>query len=79
MQYLELSVNPLTADDKYSLLKRGNLLQHFRIHLSQKRKISLNFFFHFLNLDSILNIFKKEMILIPDVFLNLRTPKHLVK
>ena len=40
-------VNPLTADDKYSLLNRGNLLQHFQMQLSQKRKIFSGFFFAF--------------------------------
>ena len=66
--------NPLTADDKYSLLNRRNLLQHFQMPLSQKRKIFSLFLLHFLNLDPILNIFKKKT-LIADVFLNLRTPK----
>ena len=42
--------------------------------LSQKRKIFSLFLLHFLNLDPILNIFKKKT-LIADVFLNLRTPK----
>ena len=49
------------------------------MQLSQKRKIFLQFFFHFVNLDSILNIFKKTMILVADVYLNLRTPKHVVQ
>ena len=57
---LGLSVNPLTTHDKYSLLNRGNLLQHFQMHLSQKRKFFLAFFSHFLNLDSIFNNFKKK-------------------
>ena len=65
----------LTVNNKYSLLNRGNLLQHIPMHLSQKQKCFLNFFLHFLNLDSILNIFEKNMTLITDVFLNLRTPK----
>ena len=42
-----LFVNSLTADDKYSLLNRGNLLQDFEMHLSQKRKIFCWFFFTF--------------------------------
>ena len=42
-----LFVNPLTADDKYTLLNRGNLLQHFQIHLYQKRKIFCEFFIIF--------------------------------
>ena len=49
------------------------------MHLSQKRKIFSQIFFHFRNLESILNIFKKNMTLIADVFLNLRTPKYVVR
>ena len=50
------------------------------MQLSQKRKISSDFFFlDFLNLDSILKIFKKKMTLIADVFLNLRTPKDVLR
>ena len=56
---LRLFVNPLTADDKYCLFNRGNLLQHIQMHLSQKWKIFSQFFLHFPNLDSILNIFLK--------------------
>ena len=46
-QILGLFVNPLTADDKYPFLNRANLLQHFQIHLSQKRKIFSEYFFFF--------------------------------
>ena len=35
---LKLFVNTLTADDKYSLIKRGNLTQPIQILLSQKEK-----------------------------------------
>ena len=73
-------VNPLTIDDKYSLLNRCNVLQHFQMNLSEKGKIfSKPFFLHFLNLDFILNILKKKMTLIADVFLNLQTPKNVVR
>ena len=75
---LALFVNTLTAGDKYSVLNRGNLLQRFQMQSSQKQKTFSQiffFFFHFRNLDSILNIFQKRMTLIADVFLNLRTPK----
>ena len=47
---LVLFVNPLTADDKYSLLNRGHLLQHFQMSLSQKRKIFSEFYFRFCKL-----------------------------
>ena len=60
-QILGLFVNLLTADHKHSLLNRCNLLQHFQMALSQKRKTCSDFFFlHFLNLDSIWNIFKQR-------------------
>ena len=42
-----LFVNPLTADDQYSLVKRGNLLQHFQMHFAAKRKIFAQLFFTF--------------------------------
>ena len=45
MQNLTTFVNPLTADDKYYLLNRGNLLQDFQMQLSQKRKSFLDIFF----------------------------------
>ena len=42
-----LFVNPLTADDNYSLLNRGNLLHYFQMQISQKRKIFSLVFFAF--------------------------------
>ena len=76
---LGLLVNPLIADDKDSLLNRGNLLQDFQMDLSQERKIFSELSFHFLDLESIFNIFKKKMTLIADVFLSLRTQKSVVR
>ena len=49
------------------------------MQLSQKRYIFSELFLHFLNLDSILKIYEKKMNLIADVFLNLRTPKNVVR
>ena len=48
---------------------------------SQKQKIFSNFFFDFLNLHSILNIFqkKKKKTFIADVFLNWRNPNDVVR
>ena len=40
------------------------------MQLTMKTKIFSNFFLHFLNLDSVLNIFKKKVTLMPNVFLN---------
>ena len=43
-------VNTLTADDKYSLLNRDNLMEPIQILLSEKRKALLEFFFAFLKI-----------------------------
>ena len=51
----------------------------FRSIYLRNEKDFLNFFLHFLNLDSILKIFKKKIALIADLFLNLRTPKYVVR
>ena len=48
-------------------------------YLKKKKKTFLNFFLHFRNLDLILDIFRKKMTLIADVFSILRTPKYLVR
>ena len=42
-EILGLFVNALTADDQYSLLSRGNLLQHLQMQLSQKQKALFQF------------------------------------
>ena len=49
------------------------------MQLSEKRKLIFKCFWNFLNFDLILNIFKKNMSLIADVFSNLRTPKNVVR
>ena len=45
---LRLSVNALTANDKYSLLNRDNLTQRIRIVVSQKQITFSQFFSNFL-------------------------------
>ena len=76
---LGLFVNPFTVNDKYCLLNRGDLLQHFQIQLSKKQKVLSECFLDFLNLNPIFNIFEKKMTLTSDVFLNLRTSKDVVR
>ena len=44
---LQLFVNTLSADDKYSLLNRDNLTQPIRTQLSQKQKTFYPFFLAF--------------------------------
>ena len=46
---LGLFVNPLTVDDKYSLLNRRNLFEHFQMQLSKKQKKIFGIFLHFQN------------------------------
>ena len=50
----------------------------FTCNSLRNENLFVNFFLHFLNLDSILNIFFKKMTVIAYVFLNLRTPKKVV-
>ena len=51
----------------------------FRYLYLRNEKCFLNFILHFINLDTIFNIFKKKMTLIADVFLNLQIPKNVVR
>ena len=52
---------------------------YFRCNYLKNKKLFLDFFVRFRNLDSILKLFEKKMTLIADVFLNLRTPKNVVR
>ena len=69
----------MTGDDKYSLLNRDNLLQHFQIQLSIKPKKFSQFFLDFRNVDSIFIILKKKMTLIASVLFNRGTPKNVIR
>ena len=59
-EILGLLVNILTADDKYPVQDWKNLQLPIQMQLSKKRKLFLNFFFHFCNLHQILNTLKKR-------------------
>ena len=73
--------NTLNVGHKYSALNRDNLTVPIQMQLSLTKKLFLNLFifFHFRNLDKILNIFKKKITLKAHVFLKLRSPKNVVK
>ena len=60
-------------------LKEAIYFNLFRCNYGRNEKSFQNFFLHFLNLHSILNIFKKKITLIADVISNLRTPKNVVR
>ena len=47
--------------------------------ISETTNVFSTFLFHFLDLDSTLEIFKKKMTLLAHVFLNFQTPKSLVR
>ena len=50
-----------------------------QMQLSENEQLFLNFLFHFWNLNQILNILKKKMIVIANVFPILQTAKTLVR
>ena len=76
---LRLFVNTLTADDKYSLLNRDNLMQPIQMHLSQKQKSFSELFCKFFKSRSNFEHFLKKMTLIAYVALKLRSPKDVVR
>ena len=57
---LELFVNTLSADDKYSFLNRDNLAEPLRTRLSQKQKPFHQFFLAFSKLALNLQSFQKK-------------------
>ena len=74
-----LFVNTSTADDKYFLLNRNNLMQPIQILIYDKQNFFSQFLFGFLK--SILNFkhFQKKITLIADVFSKWLTPTDLVR
>ena len=64
---LELFVNKLTADDKYSLLKCGNLTQPIHMQLSKKENTFSDLFFPFLKNRLNFEHFEKNINLIASV------------
>ena len=77
---LGLFFNPLIPDDKYSLLNRGNLLQHFQMQLSQNRKTFSLFFIAFSKFRVNFEHFeKKDDPHSLNIFLNLQTSKNVVR
>ena len=57
-----------------------NIWHHqFRSNYLKNEKLFLNYFLHFRNIYEILNICKKKMSFIADLFRKLRTPKDVVR
>ena len=77
---LALLVNTSADEDKYSLINRDNLMQPIQMQLSKEQKtFSELFMLLFLNLDSILNIFLKNVTLIDYIFWKLQTVNNVVR
>ena len=76
---LTLFVNTLTADDKYSLLSRDNLMQPIQMHLSQNQKTFSKLLCAIFKCTLNFQHFFKKMTLIAFVFPKLGTPKNVVR
>ena len=71
--------NTLTADDKHPIEDWENLRLPVQMQLSDNWKFFLNFLFRFWNLHQILNILKKKIIVMANVFRKLQTVKIFVR
>ena len=72
-------LNTLTADDKYSLIRRDNWMQTSQIHLSQKQNVFSHFFSAFFEFALNFEHLKKKMTLIAYVFPKLPTTKDVLR
>ena len=78
-ELLGMFVNTLTGDTKCLVQDCENLQLLIQMQLSESRKTFSNFLFHFWNLHQILNILKKRMIVIANIFAKLETVKNLFR
>ena len=78
MIYINLRL--LFGANKYSLLNKDDLEEHFQMQLSPKKKKMLStFFLVFSQFRFNFEHFQKKITLIADVFFDLRTPKNVVR
>ena len=71
-------LNTLTADDRYSLIRKNEWMQTIQMPLSQKPNIFSELFCAFLEFVLNLEHFKKKTTLIAYVFLKLPTTKDVL-
>ena len=76
---LELFVNTLTGNDKYSLHNREDLQQPIQIQLSKKQKKNSEFFAVFLKFTSNFEHFEKNITFIAHLLAKLRIANDVVK
>ena len=79
MKILRLFVNPLTDNDKYSLLYRDNLMQPIQVLLSQKQKTFSQLFWAFLKPTLNFAHFQTNTTFIADVFPKLPSRKKVIR
>ena len=63
-EILELFVNTLTTDDKYSSRNIQNLTQQLQTTMSQNKRLSIEFLLHMSNLEQVQTIVSKKMSLL---------------
>ena len=78
-EILGVFVNTLNPESKYPVQDGENLEIPIQMQLSEKRKTFSQFFLPFLELHQFLNILKREMIVIANIFPKLETVKNLVR
>ena len=78
-EILGVFVNTLTADAKYPVQDCQNFLLPIQMNSPKNEKLFPNFSFHFWHLHQMLNILKKRMILIANIFPKLQTVKILLR
>ena len=78
-EVLVVFVHTLIADDKYPVEDCENCHSQFKCNYLKNEILFLNSFFHFWNLHQILNVLKKKIIVIGNVFAKLETVKNFVR
>ena len=78
MKNLKTFPNTLSSDGKYFVFIETIQRNKFRWSYLENKKLWRDFLLHFWNLVKILNIFKKKMTRIADVFPKLWTPKNMI-
>ena len=78
-EVLVVFVNTLTVDGKYPVQDCENFLLPIQMNSLKNQKLFPNFLFHFWNIHQMLNILKKGMIVIANVFPKLQIVKILFR
>ena len=77
-EVLQVFANTLTPDEKHCVKDCKKFGLPIKMQLSEKQNFFSIFLFHFWNLHQILNVLKKRMIVIANLFLKYKTVRNLV-